>query len=157
MLAWRIWPILRFAESQNRMSRRARLRSRSGERVRASSATLRALVCVLLHFQASSTLLPMSLRWGRTCRRTRPTRATFSALALDRQSIQSWLSSPALKRDAHELTRLESSGTPSSVKEHLRQQLDARRKMARKPHVLRLAELYAEAQTRELFSRNTRH
>jgi hypothetical protein len=60
-------------------------------------------------------------------------------------------------RYAHELTRLESSGTPPSVKEHLRQQLDARRKMARKPHVLRLAELYAEAQTRELFSRNTRH
>jgi hypothetical protein len=56
-------------------------------------------------------------------------------------------------RYAHELTRLESP----SVKEHLRQQLDARRKMARKPHVLRLAELYAEAQTRELFSRNTRH
>ena len=47
-------------------------------------------------------------------------------------------------RYAHELTRLESSGTPPSVKEHLRQQLDARRKMARKPHVLRLAELYAE-------------
>ena len=44
-------------------------------------------------------------------------------------------------RYAHELTRLESSGTPPSVKEHLRQQLDARRKMARKPHVLRLAEL----------------
>jgi hypothetical protein len=60
-------------------------------------------------------------------------------------------------RYAHELTRLESSGTPPSVKERLRQQLDARRKMARKPHVLRLAELYAEAQTRELFSRNTRH
>jgi hypothetical protein len=60
-------------------------------------------------------------------------------------------------RYAHELTRLESSGRPPSVKEHLRQQLDARRKMARRPHVLRLAELYAEAQTRELFSRNTRH
>src|SRR5215208_1340110 len=45
MLAWRIFPILRFAESQNRISRRARLRSRSMFAL--LQRALRALLCAL--------------------------------------------------------------------------------------------------------------
>ena len=46
-------------------------------------------------------------------------------------------------RYTDELARLEQSNTSGSAKERLRQQLESRRKSAREPHVLKLAELAA--------------
>jgi hypothetical protein len=46
---------------------------------------------------------------------------------------------------------------PPDVRERLREQLEARRKMAREPHVLRLTELHRQAQTKMVFSRMTKH
>jgi hypothetical protein len=60
-------------------------------------------------------------------------------------------------RHADELMRVERSAVPPSVKEHLRVQLEERRKAARQPHVLRLAELHEQAQMRTLFSCKARH
>src|SRR5829696_768548 len=122
MLAWRICPIRRFAESQNRMSRRARLRSRSSERVRASPATLRALVCVLLHSQASSTLLRCPQREGANMSKNQANQSHLLSSGLG-PAIDSELAVLASieARYAHEVTRLESSGTPPS--EHLRSNL----------------------------------
>jgi hypothetical protein len=40
-----------------------------------------------------------------------------------------------------ERTKLERSAMPTSVKQHLRQQLEVRRNSAREPYVLRLAQL----------------
>jgi hypothetical protein len=54
-----------------------------------------------------------------------------------------------------ELTKLELSALPSSVKENLRQQLETRR-MAREPHVLRLASLHEEATIRTMLAVNIR-
>ena len=42
-------------------------------------------------------------------------------------------------------------------KERLRQQLEAGRKMAREPHVLRLAALHEQMQMRMLFGVQTKH
>jgi hypothetical protein len=54
-----------------------------------------------------------------------------------------------------ELRNLEFSGNPAS-KVHLRQQLEERRRIAREPHVLRLANLQEEALMRTMF-RSTKH
>jgi hypothetical protein len=51
-----------------------------------------------------------------------------------------------------ERTQLERSAMPSSVNEHLRQQLEVRRTTAREPHVLHLAKLYEEAMMRTMFT-----
>jgi hypothetical protein len=56
-----------------------------------------------------------------------------------------------------ELNKLELSALPSPIKENLRRQLEAKRKMAREPHVLRLAELHEEATMRAMFTVKTRH
>jgi predicted methyltransferase len=40
----------------------------------------------------------------------------------------------------------------TALKEQLREQFEVRRKMAREPHVLRLAELHQQSQMRTLFS-----
>jgi hypothetical protein len=57
----------------------------------------------------------------------------------------------------NERSKLELSAIPTPVKEHLRQQLEDKRKMAREPHVLRLAQLHEEATMRRMFSPTTRH
>ena len=56
-----------------------------------------------------------------------------------------------------ELNKLERSALPSSVKDNLRQQLEAKRRMAREPHVLRLANLHEEATMHSMLSVRTRH
>jgi hypothetical protein len=60
-------------------------------------------------------------------------------------------------RYADELARLEGSGDPPSVKEHLRQQLELRRKAAREPHVLKLADLHQRMLETTLFRGQTKH
>jgi len=60
-------------------------------------------------------------------------------------------------RYSDELARLEGSGSPSSVKEHLRKQLDLRRNSAREPHVLRLADLHQRMLQSTLWRGETRH
>ena len=54
-------------------------------------------------------------------------------------------------RYSEELAKLERSPKLPDDKERLRQQLEARRKMAREPHVLRLAALHEQMQMRMLF------
>jgi hypothetical protein len=54
----------------------------------------------------------------------------------------------------NERSKLELSAIPTP---HLRQQLEDKRKMAREPHVLRLAQLHEEATMRRMFSPTTRH
>jgi hypothetical protein len=56
-----------------------------------------------------------------------------------------------------ERTKLERSALPFSVKDHLRQQLEAKRNSARVPHVMRLAQLHDEQTMRSLLSAKTRH
>ena len=56
-----------------------------------------------------------------------------------------------------ERTKLEASALPSSVKDHLREQLEAKRNSAREPHVIRLAELHDEQTTRSLLGVKTPH
>ena len=60
-------------------------------------------------------------------------------------------------RYREELAKLERSPKPPDDKERLRQQLEARRKMAREPHVLRLAALHEQMQMRMLFGVRTKH
>ncbi|HZA92809.1 MAG TPA: hypothetical protein VE420_09305 [Gemmatimonadales bacterium] len=60
-------------------------------------------------------------------------------------------------RYSEELAKLERSPKPRDDKERLRQQLEARRKMAREPHVLRLAALHEQMQMRMLFGVRTKH
>jgi hypothetical protein len=60
-------------------------------------------------------------------------------------------------RYTDELTKLERSVTPPTVKDHLRDQLEAKRKMAREPHVLRLATLHQEVMMGAMFGVKTRH
>ena len=60
-------------------------------------------------------------------------------------------------RYADELARLELSASPASAKEHLRQQLAFRRNSARKPHVLRLADLHQRVLETTLWRGQTRH
>ena len=60
-------------------------------------------------------------------------------------------------RYSDELARLEQSGSPSSAKEHLRQQLAFRRNSAREPHVLRLADLHQRMLESTLWRGKTRH
>ena len=60
-------------------------------------------------------------------------------------------------RYIEELAKLERSPKPPDDKERLRQQLDARRKIAREPHVLRLAALHEQMQMRMLFGVRTKH
>jgi hypothetical protein len=55
-------------------------------------------------------------------------------------------------RYTEELTSLETSARSPALKEQLREQFEVRRKMAREPHVLRLAELHQQSQMRTLFS-----
>ena len=56
-----------------------------------------------------------------------------------------------------ERTKLEKSALPSSVKGHLREQLEAKRNSAREPHVIRLAQLHDEQTMRSLLSVKTTH
>ena len=56
-----------------------------------------------------------------------------------------------------ELNQLQSSVLPSPVKENLRHQAEAKRRMAREPHVLRLARLHEEATMRTMFTVKARH
>jgi hypothetical protein len=56
-----------------------------------------------------------------------------------------------------ERTKLEASALPCSVKDHLREQLEAKRNSAREPHVIRLAELHDEQTTRSLLGVKTPH
>ena len=56
-----------------------------------------------------------------------------------------------------ELTKLERSALPVPVKDNLRQRLETKRRMAREPHVLRLAQLHEEGTMRTMFSVKTRH
>jgi hypothetical protein len=58
-------------------------------------------------------------------------------------------------RYTEELASLETSTWSPALKEQLRQQFEVRRKVAREPHVLRLAELHEHAQMRTLFSAPT--
>jgi hypothetical protein len=60
-------------------------------------------------------------------------------------------------RYSEELAKLERSPKPPNDKERLRQQLEARRRMAREPHVLRLAALHGQMQMRMLFGSRTKH
>jgi hypothetical protein len=60
-------------------------------------------------------------------------------------------------RYSEELAKLERSPKLPDDKERLRQQLEARRKMAREPHVLRLAALHEQMQMRVLFGVGTKH
>jgi hypothetical protein len=60
-------------------------------------------------------------------------------------------------RYSEELAKLERSPKLPDDKERLRQQLEARRKMAREPHVLRLAALHEQMQMRMLFGVRTKH
>jgi hypothetical protein len=60
-------------------------------------------------------------------------------------------------RYSEELAKLERSPKPPNDKERLRQQLEARRKMAREPHVLRLTALHEQMQMRMLFGVRTKH
>jgi hypothetical protein len=60
-------------------------------------------------------------------------------------------------RFSEELAKLERLPKPPDDKERLRQQLDAGRKMAREPHVLRLAALHEQMQMRMLFGVQTKH
>jgi hypothetical protein len=60
-------------------------------------------------------------------------------------------------RYSEELASLQKSPKPPEVRERLREQLEARRKMAREPHVLRLAALHEQMQTRTLFSIRAKH
>jgi hypothetical protein len=60
-------------------------------------------------------------------------------------------------RYSEELAKLERSPKPPDDKERLRQQLEARRKMAREPHVLRLAALHEQMQMRMLFGVRAKH
>jgi hypothetical protein len=53
--------------------------------------------------------------------------------------------------------KLERSALPLPVKEHLRADLEAKRKLAREPHVVRLAKLHDEAMMRRMFSPKTQH
>ena len=55
-------------------------------------------------------------------------------------------------RYCDERTKLEASALPSSLKEHLREQLEQRRNTAREPHVLQVARLHEEAMMRTMFS-----
>ena len=56
-----------------------------------------------------------------------------------------------------ELTKMECSALPAPVKDNLRQRLETKRRMAREPHVLRLAQLHEEGTMRPMFSVKTRH
>ena len=56
-----------------------------------------------------------------------------------------------------ELTKLERSALPVPVRDNLRQRLETKRRMAREPHVLRLAQLHEEGTMRTMFSLKTRH
>jgi hypothetical protein len=56
-----------------------------------------------------------------------------------------------------ELNKLQCSALPSPVKENLRHQVEAKRRMDREPHVLRLARLHEEATMRTMFTVKTRH
>jgi hypothetical protein len=56
-----------------------------------------------------------------------------------------------------ERTKLERSALPSQVKDHLRQQLEAKRNSAREPHVVRLAQLHDEQTMRSLLGAKTAH
>ena len=60
-------------------------------------------------------------------------------------------------RYGEELARLEQSPKPAEARKRLRDQLEARRKMAREPHVLRLAALHEQMQMRMLFGVQTKH
>jgi hypothetical protein len=60
-------------------------------------------------------------------------------------------------RYSDELARLEGSGSPSSVKAHLRKQLELRRNSAREPHVLKLADLHHRMLQSTLWRGETRH
>ena len=60
-------------------------------------------------------------------------------------------------RYTDELARLEQSNTSGSAKERLRQQLESRRKSAREPHVLKLAELRRRLLAETLWRGETRH
>jgi hypothetical protein len=60
-------------------------------------------------------------------------------------------------RYSEELAKLERSPKPPDDKERLRHQLEARRKMAREPHVLRLAAIHEQMQMRVLFGVRTKH
>ena len=55
-----------------------------------------------------------------------------------------------------ERTKLEASALPSLVKDHLREQLQAKRNSAREPHVIRLAQLHDE-QTASVLRVKTPH
>jgi hypothetical protein len=54
-----------------------------------------------------------------------------------------------------EQTKLEASALPSSVKDHLREQLELKRNSAREPHVIRLAELHDRRTMRSILSVKT--
>jgi hypothetical protein len=56
-----------------------------------------------------------------------------------------------------ERTKLEASALPSSVKDHLREQLEVKRNNAREPHVIRLAELHDRRTIRSILSVQTVH
>ena len=56
-----------------------------------------------------------------------------------------------------ERTKLERSALPSAVKDHLREQLEAKRNSAREPHVIRLAELHEEQAMRSRLSVKKTH
>jgi hypothetical protein len=56
-----------------------------------------------------------------------------------------------------ERTKLETAALPSSVKDHLREQLEAKRNSAREPHIIRLAQLHDEQTMRSLLSVKTTH
>ena len=56
-----------------------------------------------------------------------------------------------------ELTKLERSALPVPVRDNLRQRLETKRRMAREPHVLRLAQLHEEGTMQTMFSVKTRH
>jgi hypothetical protein len=60
-------------------------------------------------------------------------------------------------RYTDELARLEQSNTSGSAKERLHQQLEFRRKSAREPHVLKLAELRQRLLAETLWRGETRH
>ena len=60
-------------------------------------------------------------------------------------------------RYGEELASLEQSSKPPETRERLREQLEARRKIAREPHVLRLAALHEQMQMRMLFGLRTKH
>jgi hypothetical protein len=59
-------------------------------------------------------------------------------------------------RHREELAKLDISRKPAWMKQRIREQLEAKRRVAREPHVIRLVELYDQAQMRTLYSVATR-